>query len=29
MTAYLNHFAFEFKSGLRNQTQLLMNYLFP
>jgi ABC-2 type transport system permease protein len=29
MTAYLNHFAFEFKSGLRNQSQLLMNYLFP
>lgn len=29
MTAYLNHFAFEFKGGLRNQSQLLMNYLFP
>ncbi len=29
MTAYLNHFSFEFKSGLRNQSQLLMNYLFP
>lgn len=29
MTAYLNHFSFEFKTGLRNQSQLLMNYLFP
>ena len=29
MTAYWNHFAFEFKSGLRNSSQLLMNYLFP
>jgi ABC-2 type transport system permease protein len=29
MTAYLNHFTFEFKTGLRNQSQLLMNYLFP
>jgi ABC-2 type transport system permease protein len=29
MTAFLNHFAFEFKTGLRNPTQLLMNYLFP
>lgn len=29
MTAYWNHFAFEFKGGLRNQSQLLMNYLFP
>jgi ABC-2 type transport system permease protein len=29
MKAVLNHFAFEFKTGLRNPTQLLMNYLFP
>ncbi len=29
MTAYWNHFALEFKSGLRNSSQLLMNYLFP
>ena len=29
MTAFLNHLAFEFKTGLRNPTQLLMNYLFP
>jgi ABC-2 type transport system permease protein len=29
MTAFANHFAFEFKSGLRNTTSLLMNYLFP
>ncbi len=29
MTAFLNHFAFEFKTGLRNSHNLLMNYLFP
>jgi ABC-2 type transport system permease protein len=29
MTAFANHFAFEFKTGLRNPSQLLMNYLFP
>lgn len=29
MTAYWNHFTFEFKTGLRNPSQLLMNYLFP
>jgi ABC-2 type transport system permease protein len=29
MTAFANHFSFEFKTGLRNQSQLLMNYLFP
>ncbi|MCR4406391.1 MAG: ABC transporter permease [Anaerolineae bacterium] len=29
MTAFINHFAFEFKTGLRNPTLLLMNYLFP
>ena len=29
MTAFATHFAFEFKTGLRNSSQLLMNYLFP
>jgi ABC-2 type transport system permease protein len=29
MTAFANHFAFEFKTGLRNATLLMMNYLFP
>jgi len=29
MTAFVNHFAFEFKSGLRNTNQLFINYLFP
>jgi ABC-2 type transport system permease protein len=29
MTAFANHFAFEFKTGLRNPTLLLLNYLFP
>lgn len=29
MIAFANHFAFEFKTGLRNSTLLLMNYLFP
>ncbi len=29
MTAYWNHLGFEFKCGLRNSSQLLMNYLFP
>lgn len=29
MTAFTNHFAFEFKTGLRNSALLLMNYLFP
>jgi ABC-2 type transport system permease protein len=29
MTAFLNHFVFEFKTGLRNSNNLLMNYLFP
>lgn len=29
MNAFANHFAFEFKTGLRNSTSLLMNYLFP
>jgi ABC-2 type transport system permease protein len=29
MTAFMNHFAFEFKNGLRNSSLLLLNYLFP
>jgi ABC-2 type transport system permease protein len=29
MTAFANHFAFQFKTGLRNPSQLVMNYLFP
>jgi ABC-2 type transport system permease protein len=29
MTAFMNHFAFEFKTGLRNTNLLMMNYLFP
>ena len=29
MTAFANHFAFEFRSGIRNKQMLLMNYLFP
>ncbi len=29
MNAFANHFAFEFRTGLRNPTLLLMNYLFP
>jgi ABC-2 type transport system permease protein len=29
MSAYANHFAYEFKTGLRNSSQLLMYYLFP
>lgn len=29
MTAFRTHFAFEFKTGLRNATLLMMNYLFP
>ncbi len=29
MTAFANHFAFEFKAGLRNPTLLMLNYLFP
>lgn len=29
MTAFANHFAFEFKTGLRNPSLLLLNYLFP
>ncbi len=29
MNAYRVHFGFEFKTGLRNATLLMMNYLFP
>ena len=29
MSAFTNHFTFEFKTGLRNPTSMLMNYLFP
>ncbi len=29
MTAFVNHFAFEFKTGLRTPAHLLLNYLFP
>jgi ABC-2 type transport system permease protein len=29
MTAFANHFAFEFRSGIRNRSLLLLNYLFP
>ena len=29
MTAFTTHFSFEFKTGLRNSTAMMMNYLFP
>ncbi len=29
MTAFANHFAYEFKTGLRNASMLFMSYLFP
>lgn len=29
MTAFLNHFSFEFRTGIRNRTLLMMNYLLP
>jgi len=29
MTAFLHHFAFEFRTGIRNKQLLLLNYLFP
>jgi ABC-2 type transport system permease protein len=29
MSAFVTHFSFEFKTGIRNKTLLLMNYLFP
>jgi len=29
MSAFVNHFSFEFRTGIRNKALLLMNYLFP
>ncbi len=29
MNAFIHHFAFEFRTGIRNKQLLLMNYLFP
>lgn len=29
MTAFSNHFAFDFRTGIRNRSLLLLNYLFP
>ena len=29
MTAFTAHFSFEFRTGIRNKTLLMMNYLFP
>ncbi len=29
MTAFVNHFLFEFRTGIRDKQLLLMNYLFP
>jgi ABC-2 type transport system permease protein len=29
MTAFINHFSFEFRTGIRNTQLLMMNYLFP
>jgi len=29
MNAFINHFAFEFRTGIRNKTLLMLNYLFP
>lgn len=29
MNAFINHFSFEFRTGIRNKQLLLMNYLFP
>lgn len=29
MKAFINHFSFEFRTGLRNKDLLLLNYLFP
>ena len=29
MSAFVNHFSFEFRTGIRDKTLLLMNYLFP
>jgi ABC-2 type transport system permease protein len=29
MTAFITHFSFEFRTGIRNRTLLMMNYLLP
>lgn len=29
MTAFLNHFTFEFRTGIRNRQLLFLNYMFP
>lgn len=29
MNAFINHLSFDFRTGIRNKTLLLMNYLFP
>lgn len=29
MSAFIHHFSFDFRTGIRNKTLLLMNYLFP
>ena len=29
MTAFLHHLAYDFRTGLRDKTQMLMFYLFP
>lgn len=29
MTAFVNHFSFQFRTGIRNRSLLLLNYLFP
>ncbi len=29
MSAFTNHFTFDFRTGMRDRTQLLMNYLLP
>jgi len=29
VTAFINHFSFEFRTGIRNKQLLMMNYLFP
>jgi len=29
MNAFVYHFGFEFRTGIRNKQLLLMNYLFP
>ena len=29
MNAFINHFSFEFRTGIRNKTLLMLNYLFP